>query len=496
MSALTDRIAAKLDGHIIENFADIYTMEDELAKLERTQDLDDPEVIAAIATCADVAAAQARLTARPPAALAKGLTAALARPKLRATAVLLIQALLAGATLEQARPVPPPAPKSKQKPLPAFARPERLPALIAKGKPASVAEVEAAVRAIATATLDDPPELDYTTESLTALGRALALGWLSHGADPKQVWGAHAASHFPDDATARDLAMMAKELAPRVGQFGKAQVLVDVLAAMDTRAALAQLLELTKVKTRSVKDRARAAFDAAAKRSGITEHDLADKLIPDGAPVGKDFAKRLEQRMITGATMTVTELVENILQRDAVRTASRGVVFFAKHKSKLTTFAIGDDGLIDRGGHAVTPPTAARIGVVYPLELSKSDLAAWRERIAAPPFSQLDRPVQRFMSLRAMVKHAAAHARSIAELEERYLHALEGLGWKRGAVVGGSYSELVRELDGITVTLEVEPGVYLGRGMARLQRVTKVTARGKGPPRAMAEVAREIETLR
>lgn len=81
-------IAAKLAACIIENFADIYIMEAALRSIEKRHDLDEPEVIAAIATVADVAVAQARLVSRPPTVLAAGLRAALARAGLRPPAEL------------------------------------------------------------------------------------------------------------------------------------------------------------------------------------------------------------------------------------------------------------------------------------------------------------------------------------------------------------------------------------------------------------------------
>ncbi|HEY5937368.1 MAG TPA: DUF4132 domain-containing protein [Kofleriaceae bacterium] len=501
MANLTDDLAAKLDRCVIENFADIYLLDAALKTIENKHDLDKPDVIAAIATCADVASAQARLTARPPAALAKGLTAALERG-LRPTSELLVRALLDGALLEAGQPATPAVPRLKgaPKPLPAFARPARLPApLDAKGKRATLAEVEALVREIAAAKPGDPPESAYTPESLARLGRALVLGWLSHGAEPKLAWAAHAAGHFPDDATARDLGMMAREIGPRVGQFSKAQILVDVLAAMNTRAALEALHQLaTKVKTRSVKDRAQLAFDAAAKRSGITEHDLADKLIADDAPVGKDFVKRLEQRMVEVAKMSAVELIENIVQRDAVRARARGVVFGAQIRSRLVTFTIADDAdgarLVDLEGEDFALPAKANVVVVHPLDLPPGELERWREKISGAPFAQLDRAVQRFSSLRALTKHVKQLVGT--HCTQGAVYRLGSFGWRRGDVGGGQLRTLTRELDELAATLEISPGVYLGRGLpAATQTIASIAVRGTGSPRAMGELALELATL-
>src|SRR6185436_10498809 len=141
---------------------------------------------------------------------------------------------------------------------------------------------------------EHPPDAPYTDDSLARLCRALALGWITHGADLKQAWGVRAAALFPDDATTEDLALLAQEL-PDL-----APILIDVLVAINTRVSLGKVLELAKTGGKLIKQRARTAFEAAAKAAGITAHDLADKLIPHDLPLGQpipDFAKRLEQRM-------------------------------------------------------------------------------------------------------------------------------------------------------------------------------------------------------
>ena len=377
----------------------------------------------------------------------------------------------------------------QKKPLPAFARPVRLPPLVRKGKPASAEDVEAFVRTLSTVT--EAPDADYTDDSLAHVGRALALGWLSHGAEPKHAWAARAAGYFPDDATARDLGMYAREIGPRVGQFSKAQILVDVLALMNTRAALEALNMLaTKVKTKSVKDRAKSAFDVAAKHLGTSAHDLADKLIPDDAPVGKDFVKRLEQRMIEATTMPALELVENILQRDAVRKRATGVVFTAHVRGHATPFTIVDDRLIDVDGEDYELPPSAQVGVAHPFDLS---IAKWSKLVRGAPFQQLDRPIKRFSSLRAMKKHADALVRRTTS--RGAIYGLESLGWVRGPIqYGGTFQSIHRELDGMTVTVEFDP-IYAGGGGGMAPRIRRIEIEGKGTVRAMAELAHDLDYL-
>lgn len=101
---LLHQLSKRLDDCIIENFADLYVLENELKSIERKFDVSLPEVIAAIATCADVAAAQKRLTAQAPKALLQGLPLALSA-SLRPSARLMVEVLLGQATRQQNPPL-------------------------------------------------------------------------------------------------------------------------------------------------------------------------------------------------------------------------------------------------------------------------------------------------------------------------------------------------------------------------------------------------------
>ncbi|CAN5591974.1 hypothetical protein BH11MYX1_BH11MYX1_19150 [soil metagenome] len=502
MAALTAKLAKALDACIIENFADQFEMELELARIEKREDLDNPAVIAALATCADCAPVQKRLGNLPAAALHEGLGIALAGT-LRSPAALLARALHDGAARSVNAKLAL-AVKGK-KPLPAFANPDRLPAPVhAKTKQAMTRdELEAFVRILIAG--GEPPTEDLTPASLAALGRALVLGWLAFGGDPKQRWAALGPAPFFDDGTARDLAGHAAELAPRVAMFSKAQVLVDALGVMASRVALGELLELaTKLRTRSVKTRARAVFDAAARRMGIKEHDLADKLMPTTAASGdeakvvkttaKAFLKRLEQRMVESITFSLHDFIEDVLQHPIAHRAAANVLFAANARGKALLFTVVGDALEDVTGTIVAAPATAEISVVHPIELSTKQLAAWQRRLPEQPFAQLARPVLHLATVRALQRHL--HGLRGRTTTARKLFGLEGLGWKRGATPGGRFNELARELRGATAMLTFEPCVYLVAGMSTDQRLEGVSIVGKKPqPLAFSEIARELAAL-
>ena len=498
MAGLTDTLAKQLDDVLFDDFADIYLVEALLVgKIERKHDLDDPDVIAALGTCADVRSVAQRLVARPPAALVAGLTATLARKGVRPSAALLVRALLEGARRAASAP---PAAASK---LPLLAQPERLPPLVQPGarKPAARDEVLAVVEQLRAATLAtereafDPLRERYTEASLAALGRALALGWLALGADPKHRWMLAGAAQFPDDATAKDLATLAAALAPRVGQSPKARDLVDVLAGMNTRAGLEGLDHLaTTVRSKAVRDKARAAFAAAATALGSTTESLADQLLP-ARPSKKqlrDVVRRLEQRMIDGTRTTALALIEHIVQHPAASAAADGVLF-ATVAAPVRIFALEDAHLVDERGAPFVPNAEEEIVVVHPLDLTAKQLAAWRARGRTAPFPQLDREAPVFASSKALAVALGAIAGGV--VSPRKLFALEARGWARGEVHGGAFDELVRTLRGATCTLAFTPGVQLNRGMAAPQTIRRVHITGGKSKQAVAEMLRDLGSL-
>jgi len=502
VAGLTAKLAKKLDNCIIENFADQIEMETELVRIEKREDLANPAVIAALATCADCAPVQKRLGNLPAAALHAGLGVALAG-RLRPPAALLARALHDGAARSvNAKLVL--AVKGKRS-LPAFANPDRLPAPVhAKTKQAMTRdELDIFVRILVAG--GEPPAEDHAPASLAALGRALVLGWLAFGGDPKHRWAALGPAPFFDDATARDLAAYAVELAPRVAMYSKAQVLVDALGAMNSRVALGELLEIaTKLRTRSVKTRARAVFDAAAKRMGVKEHDLADKLMPTSARPGEEakvvkttakaFLKRLEQRMVESITFSLHDFIEHVLQHPIAHRAAANVLFAAKAKGKPLLFTIVGEALQDVTGKTVAAPASSAISVVHPIELSTKQLADWKQHLPTQPFAQLARPLEYLATTKALQRHLRDLRGKTTNA--RNLFGLEGLGWQRGATPGGRFNELARELHGVTATLSFEPGVFLVAGMTTEQRLEGVSiVAKKAQPLAFSEIARELALL-
>jgi hypothetical protein len=126
--------------------------------------------------------------------------------------------------------------------------------------------------------------LGFEPESLSRLAWELFSRWLYAGAPPKEKWCMQALSLFPSDDAAAALGPLAKAWAPG-GSPTRAQDAVEVLAAMHTPAALAQLMMLTKVQSKALRARAEKVFAQQAAQMQLAPEDLADRLLPDFGPL-------------------------------------------------------------------------------------------------------------------------------------------------------------------------------------------------------------------
>lgn len=172
---------------------------------------------------------------------------------------------------------------------PAWAEPTRLPqVLLADGRRAlPSAPTTALLRMIAMSTLDAPyAGLAVVAESLdpTSLARwawALFRLWEAQDRPSAQAWAMNAVGYFGDDAAADRLAPLIRSW-PSEGAAARAKRGVDVLAAMDTPAALGHLSTLARnAKSGPLRAHAAAALDRVATARGLLPEQLDDLLAPD-----------------------------------------------------------------------------------------------------------------------------------------------------------------------------------------------------------------------
>ncbi len=389
----------------------------------------------------------------------------------------------------------------------------------------------------------------FTAPSLARTAFALFESWLSIGAPPKERWMLQSSAHFPDDETAAILAGFAREWAPR-GLSSRAQEIVEVLGHMGTRTGLERVHDLSrKVRSKAFRARAELVFTAAAEKLGLTEDELAERLVPDfglgpdGAlpvePVlrftidgikprfvdggGKlvkalpqlddesagelaelkrkaptlirEAAERLERRMTESRRMAVDHFVEVYLMNGLLRRLAERLVWTRLEGGRRTAFGVAGTGLVDVEGNAVVLPPASFVGVAHPLDLSASERVAWTQRLPeSQPFEQLKRRCRCFESVDAL---RAALARWVGvQIDAPGVLRLEKLGWERGPMIGhGCYSEVSRAFPGGRASVGFEPGMMAGDPMMHQeQHVYEIELHlaPDAPAASLSEVERDL----
>jgi predicted DNA-binding WGR domain protein len=128
-------------------------------------------------------------------------------------------------------------------------------------------------------------------ESLRDFAWALFEAWMAMGAPPEEKWAMLALGHLGDDEVARRFTPLVRAW-PGESLSARAVLGLDVLAAIGTDVALMHLHGISqKVKFKSIKERATVLIRQIARRLGLTEDQLADRLVPD---LGLDSSGTLE----------------------------------------------------------------------------------------------------------------------------------------------------------------------------------------------------------
>jgi predicted DNA-binding WGR domain protein len=120
-----------------------------------------------------------------------------------------------------------------------------------------------------------------TPESLAEFAWDLFEAWLAAGAPSKEIWAFNALGLLGNDETARRLAPRIREW-PGQSAHLRAVTGLDLLAAIGSDAALMHLNGIaSKVKFKTLQERAREKIAAIAQARDLTPVELADRLVPD-----------------------------------------------------------------------------------------------------------------------------------------------------------------------------------------------------------------------
>ncbi len=120
-----------------------------------------------------------------------------------------------------------------------------------------------------------------TRSSLAEFAWSVTTLWLHRDGKAKTDWCLRLLAHFGDDAVVHRLAPLVRRW-PTENNTARAQVGVDVLAAIGTPYAMSQLYQFSQsVPQRSLRTKASAAVDRLATEMGLSAEDLGDRLVPD-----------------------------------------------------------------------------------------------------------------------------------------------------------------------------------------------------------------------
>lgn len=174
------------------------------------------------------------------------------------------------------------------------------------------------------------------------------------------------------------------------------------------------------------------------------------------------------------------------------------------------TFRVAEDRtLADVEDEVYTLPDGAFVGIVHPLDLAGDLGARWAALLADyrvdPPFLQLARPVHRVRpdeeGSTDLVRYRGR------EVTTGRVVALENRGWRKGSAWDSGVALTVDKAlpGGLTVTLELDPGIYLGGlGVNPRQTLGKLQVHGSDErpvalgtldPLAFSEIVADLEAL-
>ncbi|MFF5229843.1 DUF4132 domain-containing protein [Dactylosporangium sp. NPDC000521] len=173
--------------------------------------------------------------------------------------------------------------------LPAWADPSLMPRILLKDRSAALGDEPA--RHLCTMLAISRPDEVYAgvplvveqldRRSLAEFAWAVFTQWQSVGAPPKEPWPLLALQWLGDDDTVRRLSPIIRAW-PGEGGHAKAVTGLDVLAGIGSDLALAHLSGIAqKAKFKGLKERAAEKVAEVAASLGLTEEQLADRLVPD-----------------------------------------------------------------------------------------------------------------------------------------------------------------------------------------------------------------------
>jgi hypothetical protein len=370
--------------------------------------------------------------------------------------------------------------------------------------------------------------------SSAPFARAVLDRFVASGAEATDRWALAIAGCLGDDFLVTALVMQIREWADQNrGKLAEYAVAALALLGTDAALLAVDAISIRyRSKMKNVGRAAADAFASAAERLGIDPDELGDRVVPWlGFEPGKARVltvgeKPIEVRVGLDFKLHYTDLTKNraigslpksapkewLAEMKELAAALREVAkaqflriemqlvkqrrwasarfgqLFLSHpllvpfavrlvwahydegRRTLTFRALEDRTLTTADDESCELPPTGTVGIVHPLELTDSELTAWKTHLAdhevEPPFPQLDRDVERVALDRRAVRILRDHSGTKLNAMT-FKGRAERLGWTRGSVTdGGGIGSYVKYFPGagVDVILKLD-GFYIGAGV-------------------------------
>jgi hypothetical protein len=235
---------------------------------------------------------------------------------------------------------------------------------------------------------------------------------------------------------------------------------------------------------------------ALAKESAAVWSDLCKEL----RPVAKLQLERLELAMVNSRRWSGAEFKTLFVNSPLLQNLVKGLVWgIFSSKSKLSTsFMVNaDNAFVDTEGNPVKVAESAAIGIVHPLLLNESSLAAWQKLFAKnkqiQPFAQLVRKTYR--ALDDVEKNR--FGLDGATVASKALKGLLAMGWSTDVGDAGWIWSFERRFSSGQASLGAQPGVHItDYEMTSKDQKLEVSIPDTLNPMEFSETIRELMTLK
>lgn len=235
---------------------------------------------------------------------------------------------------------------------------------------------------------------------------------------------------------------------------------------------------------------------ALAKESASVWSDLCKEL----RPVAKLQLERLELAMVNSRRWSGAEFKTLFVNSPLLQNLVKGLVWgIFSSKSKLSTsfMVSADNAFVDTEGNSVKVSDGASIGIVHPLLLDESSLAAWQKLFAKnkqiQPFAQLVRKTYR--ALDDVEKNR--FGLDGATVASKALKGLLAMGWSTDVGDAGWIWSFERRFSTGQASLGAQPGVHItDYEMTSKDQKLEVSIPDTLNPMEFSELIRELMTLK